>query len=117
MTRWGLQFISDLKCPLGIRLVGALLLLVLCPVTLFVDAVWLVVRLVRLRHILTAEVVYCTGGHQVDLQAAWKCRCGVVVEGSAWEPCPSCGELGFIACPCGRTLLNPLQKKLGLLRK
>lgn len=110
MTRGLLAAVGELHAPLLVKLTLALLACVLLPITLGFDALGWLRRKRRIRRALSASVVRCPRGHRVQLEeGTWTCTCKFVFAGHAWTPCPSCGAVGAITCPCGLTIPSPLE--------
>lgn len=108
MTRALLVWIVSVKVSFTTRLLLLALALVLCPLTVAVDGLQLVIGNRRERRLLSAGSVRCAGGHEVELEGGWRCSCGITFEGSGFGRCPACGERSWIVCPCGRSVKNPL---------
>jgi len=112
MTKFFLNLLAQSRGSLILQLIAALLFILLLPITLFFDAVVASIRLLWIGRVIRASHIRCPGGHQVELQGAWRCQCGAVFEGAGFEACPSCGSVSsMIICPCGRTIRNPLSRR------
>lgn len=110
MTRRLLATVGELHAPLLVKLTLALLACALLPVTVVLDAAGWARRQSRIRGALSARVARCPRGHRVEIgDGTWTCSCKYVFAGHAWSPCPSCGAVGAISCPCGLTIPSPLE--------
>lgn len=112
MTRRLLATLGEFHAPVLVKLALALLACALFPITVGIDAVGWMARWWQLRSALGSEHVRCPRGHVVEVaHGSWTCGCGYVFQGHAFEPCPSCGALSAISCPCGLTIPSPLTEE------
>lgn len=110
MTRRVLAVVGEVHAGPLATLTLALIACALLPFTLLVDGMAWFARDRRVNAALSATEARCPRGHRVPLvDGTWTCSCKFVFAGHAWTPCPACGAVSSITCPCGLTIRSPLE--------
>lgn len=109
MTHELVYALASVKGSLQTRLLAVCLTLLVLPFAATADLVRRAKRERILAEVANHGTARCPRGHAVSLvSSGWTCSCGVTSPGHAFLPCPACGAIGHISCPCSLTVRNPL---------